>query len=102
MVLAFGLLGASAACTLLLDTDANPQTCKIDADCARFPNAACDNARRVCVPRLPSVVMDGGVPLDGSVDTGGGLVCQAAFDNAARITMTGPDGGLRPLPEAAP
>src|SRR5262245_65569498 len=52
--LALAALGAAAgspACTLLLDTDANPNTCKVDADCARFPNAACDNARRVCVPR---------------------------------------------------
>jgi hypothetical protein len=102
LALAVVFVGASGGCTLLLDTDgANPHSCNIDADCAQLPNAVCDNARRVCVPRLPSAGDDGGVPpIDGGdADTGGGLMCELAFDNAARITMSGPDGGLRPLPE---
>jgi hypothetical protein len=98
LVLAVALAGANAACTLLLDTDANPHRCDADTDCAHLPNAVCDNARRVCVPRFPSAALDGGLP--GDVDAGGGLMCQLSFDNAARLTFTGPDGGLRPLPEA--
>jgi hypothetical protein len=85
-----------AGCSLLLDTDASLPTCNSDADCARFPNAACDSARRICVPRLPSAIGDGGA---GS-DTAGPLTCELSFDNQARIALPGPDGGLRPLPEA--
>jgi hypothetical protein len=100
LALAVVFAGASGGCTLLLDTDANPHSCNVEADCARLPNAVCDNARRICVPRLPAAGDDGGAPMDAGVDdTGGGLMCELAFDNAARITMTGPDGGLRPLPE---
>jgi len=47
-------------CTLLLDTSGNPQKCSNDADCARFPDAACDNARKQCVPKLPYVTTDSG------------------------------------------
>jgi hypothetical protein len=99
LVLAVALAGANAACTLLVSTDVDPHRCNTDADCAHLPNAACDNARRVCVPRFPSGGGDGGLQADGG-DTGGGLMCQLSFDNAARLTFTGPDGGLRPLPEA--
>ena len=97
------LLGASAisgiGCTLLLDTSSNPLSCAIDSDCARFPNAACDNARKVCVPRQPSV--DSGAPLD-SPDGATGGTCSLSFDNTLRITVAGPDGGLRPLPDGGP
>ncbi len=47
------LVAGGAGCSLLLDTDANPYMCNTDQDCARYPNAACDNVRRQCVPRLP-------------------------------------------------
>jgi hypothetical protein len=95
-----GLYTASGAgCTLLLDTSANPHKCSTDADCARFPNAACDNARKVCVPKLP-YVSDAGTLETGAGGTGGGPACELSFDNNARIGVTGPDGGLRPLPEA--
>jgi hypothetical protein len=88
-----------AGCTLLLDTSANPQKCSNDADCARFPNAACDDARKVCVPKLPYLT-DGGATDTGAGGTGGAPACQLSFDNASRINGVGPDGGLRPLPEA--
>jgi len=97
------LLGLATAggigCTLLLDTTSNPQKCNNDADCARFPNAVCDNARKTCVPRQPYV--DSGMPLDTGVD-GGGATCSLSFDNSIRIPVTGPDGGLRPLPDGGP
>jgi hypothetical protein len=91
-------MGGGAGCTLLLDTSANPTTrCETDGDCARFANAACDDARKQCVPRLPYV--DSGAPDTGAGGTSGGLTCELAFDNAARINLSGPDGGLRPLPD---
>jgi hypothetical protein len=99
--LAVAALALSAAggggCTLLLDTSANPQKCSNDGDCARFPNAACDDARKICVPKLP-YANDAGM---GMPDTGAGgtAACELAFDNAARINAFGPDGGLRPLPD---
>ena len=69
LALAVVFAGASGGCTLLLDTDgANPHSCNVDADCAQLPNAVCDNARRVCVPRLPPAGVDGGAPMDGGVD----------------------------------
>ncbi len=42
------LLGAEA-CSVLMDEDKNQ--CASDADCARFGDAVCDLARKVCVPR---------------------------------------------------
>jgi hypothetical protein len=95
-------LGLSVAggvgCTLLLDTSNNPQKCSTDADCARFPNAACDNARRQCVPKLP-YGSDAGTSETGA---GGAGACELWFDNSARIAGNGPDGGLRPLPTDGP
>jgi hypothetical protein len=89
-------VAGGAGCSLLLDTDANPYTCNNDQDCARYPNAACDNVRRQCVPRLPTVVSDAGAPPpDGSSP----LTCELVFDNSRRVTLRGPDGGLIPLPE---
>jgi hypothetical protein len=88
--------GGGAGCTLLLDTGASPYKCSSDADCARFPNAVCDSARRECVPRLPYA--DGGPPDTGAGGTSG-LTCQMTFDNGTRLHQSGPDGGLVPLPE---
>ena len=94
--LVFAVWGfAVAGCSLVLDTDANPYKCNNDQDCARYPNAACDNVRRLCVPRLPTVVSDAGAPPDGP----GALTCELGFDNSRRVTLGGPDGGLLPLPE---
>jgi len=89
-------VGGGAGCSILLDSSANPYKCVTDDDCSRFPDAVCDAIKKVCVPRLP--IVD-----SGAVDTGGaggtsGLTCEVSFDNAARINLTGPDGGLRPLP----
>jgi hypothetical protein len=96
-LLALGLAaGGGLGCTLLLDADANPYKCSTSADCNRFPNAVCDDARKQCVPRLP--FLDGGTLDTGSGGTSG-LTCEVSFDNALRIHGPGPDGGLRPLPE---
>jgi len=95
-LLALGVSAGGGGCTLLLDADANPYKCSTSADCNRFPNAVCDDARKQCVPRLPFV--DGGPPEGGAGGTSG-LTCEFSFDNAARIHGPGPDGGLRPLPE---
>jgi len=89
-------VGGGAGCTLLLDTSSNPYRCSTDGDCARFPNAVCDNARKECVPRLP--YPDSGMPDSGAGGTSG-LTCEVTFDNGLRLTQVGPDGGLRPLPE---
>jgi hypothetical protein len=87
-----------AGCTLLLDTSANPHKCNNDADCARFPNAACDNVRKVCVPKLP--YLTDAAPIEtGAGGTGGAAACELSFDNAGRLNGVGPDGGLRPLPQ---
>lgn len=100
--LAFAVWGlfvaGGAGCSLLLDTDSNPYMCNTDQDCARYPNAACDNARRQCVPRLPSAGSDAGAPPDGP----GALTCQLTFDNSRRVGLVGPDGGLLPLPAEGP
>ena len=96
-LLALSAVGG-AGCTLLLDTSGNPQKCGNDADCARFPDAVCDSARKLCVPRLPYGT-DAGSPDTGA---GGAPACELAFDTASRINAPGPDGGLRPLPEAGP
>ena len=95
------LAGAGPGCSLLLDYESNPYTCVIDSDCQRYTGAVCDNARKVCVPRLPSGVVDSGTPpADGGRDDGpGALTCELSFDNGSRLTLVGPDGGLRPLPE---
>ena len=95
------LLGGGAGCSLLLDYESDPYRCVIDSDCARFTNAACDSVRKQCVPRFPSGGQsDAGSPGDDGGDGGpGALTCEISFDNAARLTLTGPDGGLRPLPE---
>jgi hypothetical protein len=100
-VLVLTVLGIAAVdgtgCTLLLDTSASPHKCETDDDCARLPNAACDDARKQCVPRLPFV--DSGAPDTGAGGTSGGLACELSFDNRVRINASGPDGGLRPLPD---
>jgi hypothetical protein len=93
-----GVATAGGGCTLLLETDADPYRCGNDQDCARFPDAACDSVKKQCVPRLPAIGWDAGPP----ADTGGGLACELSFDNSIRIPLSGPDGGLRPLPDAAP
>ena len=98
VLIALGIsMGGGAGCTLLLDTSSSPNKCETDNDCARFPNAACDDARKQCVPRLPYV--DSGAPDTGAGGTSGGLTCELTFDNQARINLSGPDGGLRPLPD---
>jgi hypothetical protein len=89
-------VGGGSGCTLLLDTSGNPYKCGNDNDCARFPNAVCDSARKQCVPRLPYA--DSGVPVDTGAGGTSGLTCEVTFDNALRLTAVGPDGGLRPLP----
>jgi hypothetical protein len=97
------VLGAGGTgCSLLVDYESNPYRCVIDSDCTRYPNAVCDSARKVCVPRLPGGVIDAGAPADasdGGQDGPGALTCELAFDNDSRLTLVGPDGGLRPLPE---
>lgn len=92
--------GGGVGCTLLLDTSTNPHRCETDDDCAIFPNAACDDAKKQCVPRLPYV--DSGAPDMGTGGTSGGLTCEQTFDNQARLNFVGPDGGLRPLPDGGP
>ena len=97
------VLAGGTGCSLLLDYESNPYSCVIDSDCQRYAGAVCDNARKVCVPRFPSGVVDSGVPPDGG-DAGrddgpGALTCELSFDNGNRLTLVGPDGGLRPLPE---
>ena len=98
IVLCISVAGGTsgAGCSILLDSSANPYKCVTDDDYVRFPSAACDDVKKECVPRLP--MFDAGM-----VDTGGaggtsGLTCELSFDNKARINVTGPDGGLRPLP----
>jgi hypothetical protein len=92
-VAAFGIwLSGPAGCSLLLDANADPYKCKVDADCARYPNAVCDTSKKECVPRFPNVVTDSGAPETPVA------ACQLSFDNS-RVKMDGPDGGLRPLPE---
>jgi hypothetical protein len=95
-----GALGGGTGCTLLLDTSANPQSCRTDADCVRFPNAACDNAHRICVPKFPYASGSAGNDGGGTGGVGGAGGCGLSFDNSVRIGLNGPDGGLRPLPEA--
>jgi hypothetical protein len=98
----FAAAGGGAGCSLLLDYESNPYKCVIDSDCARYTNAVCDSARKVCVPRFPNAITDAGAAdaSDGGRDEGpGALTCELAFDNSARLTLVGPDGGLRPLPE---
>jgi hypothetical protein len=90
--------GSGGGCTVLLDTSANPQKCSNDGDCARFANAACDNAHKICVPKLP-YANDAGMMETGGGGTGGTAACELSFDNATRINAFGPDGGLRPLPD---
>jgi hypothetical protein len=96
-LLLFGVsLAGAPACTLLLDTSGTPSKCETDGDCIRFPNAACDGIKKECVPRQPYT--DGGT-LDAGAGGTSGLTCELSFDNKARIHLSGPDGGLRPLPE---
>jgi len=93
----FGLSIGGAGCSLLLETDIKPHKCTTDDDCASLPSAACDNARKECVPKLPVGGVDGGQP-----DADAGPIapaCEIAFDNSTRVMFIGPDGGLRPLPE---
>lgn len=102
LLLSLFLAASGAGCSLLLDYESDPYKCVIDSDCTRFTNAACDSIRKQCVPRLPSGQFDAGAPADGG-DAGdggpGALTCEISFDNTVRLTLTGPDGGLRPLPE---
>jgi hypothetical protein len=97
--LVLAVWGLSAAgttgCSLVLDTDTNPYQCSTDQDCTRYPDAACDSVRKMCVPRLPPIGSDGGAPPDGP----GALTCELSFDNNLRVLGRGPDGGLLPLPE---
>ena len=97
------LAAGGAGCSLLLDYESDPYRCVIDSDCARFTSAACDTVRKQCVPRFPSGQSDaglGGDTGDGARDDGpGALSCEMSFNNAARLMLTGADGGLRPLPE---
>ena len=104
-LIALGLSGAGGAgCTLLLDTNgvAPSSKCETDDDCAKFSNAACDDIKKHCVPRLPLV--DAGVVAPTGTAGTSGLTCELSFDNKARIFQSGPDGGLRalPLPDAGP
>jgi hypothetical protein len=94
-------LAAVSGCSVVLETDTNPHRCVIDADCARFTNAVCDNVRKMCTPKLPIVQPDAGSPDTGGETDSGTLTCELSFDNGIRIPA-GPDGGLRPLPEAGP
>ena len=102
-LLAFALGGGGTGCSLLLDYESNPYACVIDSDCARYSNAVCDSVRKVCVQRFPTGLADAGAPADasdgGRDDGPGALTCELAFDNDNRLTLRGPDGGLRPLPE---
>jgi hypothetical protein len=92
--------GGGIGCSLMLDTDVDPYRCRNDQDCSRYPNAACDSIRKECVPRLPGLGGDSGAQTDaGAGNDAGGLACELSFDNSIRIPLTGPDGGLRPLPE---
>lgn len=92
--------GGGAGCSVLLETNTNPYKCTTDADCLRHAsNAACDTSRKLCVARLPPFTPDAGVP-DGGNGGSGGLSCSLSFDNRLRVPLDGPDGGLRPLPEA--
>ena len=112
--LAIGLVWLSASgaagCSWLVDGSVTQ--CRGDADCARF-GAVCDLATQVCVPRSS----DGATPpricqfadscrpcgagqAPGLANACGDAGC-VSFD-PARVTRTGPDGGLRPLPAVLP
>jgi hypothetical protein len=92
--------GSGTGCSVLLETDTNPYKCTTSADCAGHPDAVCDTSRKQCVQRLPPFSPDAGVPDGGGSGGTSGLTCQLAFDNRTRLPLDGPDGGLRPLPEA--
>ena len=74
-LLAGALVLGLGACSALLDLDA--AQCRSDRDCARFRNATCDLARRICVAGAPpdgsgaggAPGGDGGAPADGSGGT---------------------------------
>jgi hypothetical protein len=52
LALVLGLGAGLGSCSLLLDLDA--AQCRTDGDCARFGEATCDKARRICVARAGS------------------------------------------------
>ena len=93
--------GGGTGCTVLLETDTNPYKCMIDADCTRYPAMRCATPRASSAWRACPVPARAG-PTGGAGGTGGtgGLTCQLSFDNRSRVPLDGPDGGLRPLPEA--
>jgi hypothetical protein len=119
-LLLLGLLAGSAtcvqACSFMLDTSVTQ--CQSDQDCARFGSTVCDVVHRVCVASrdagadvgVPGVQQDGAAAC---VGPSGCFSCTPSneaeilsectdsvcvpFDNN-RLTLFGPDGGLRPLP----
>jgi hypothetical protein len=101
---------AAAGCSWLVDGSVTQ--CRHDADCARF-GAACDLATQVCVPRSNDAATttpvcqfaQGCGPCGAGRAPGLANACADAgcvpFD-PARVTRTGPGGGLRPLPAVLP
>ncbi|MFT3766083.1 MAG: hypothetical protein QM820_11285 [Minicystis sp.] len=86
------IAAAVASCTLLIET--RTSQCESNADCAHFPNAACDTAQHLCVdkecaggqcvcnPETPTDILNGCPKGECS-----------PFDNT-RVPGLGPDGGL--------
>ena len=128
-VVAFGLVAASAACSLIVNSDATQ--CSTDGDCAGFAaGAVCRDS--VCVKNGPNVGADGDVEgstgeggPDGGGETGPTGPCQTGgfagtpvtnadflnactgaqcqpFDNCAKLGLCGGDAGFLPAvdPEA--
>src|SRR5262245_16374664 len=66
---AIGIAAAALSCTLLIETRGSQ--CKVDADCTKFPHAACDAAQGICVdqdcaagdcvcaPKTPTDILNG-------------------------------------------
>jgi len=102
--------GAATGCSWLVDGSVTQ--CRTDADCARF-GAVCDLATQVCVPRASDTTTtmpvcqftDGCRACAAGQAPGLGNACGDAgcvsFD-PARVSHTGPDGGLRSLPAVLP
>ena len=115
--LAAGSVPLAGSCTLTLDTSTTQ--CQGDKDCQRFAGAICDVNQRVCVARRDagSSSPDAGSSADTVASCSGPSGCFSCtpsdesqimshctdstcvpFDNN-RLTLTGSDGGLRPLPQ---
>ncbi len=117
--LAWTLLMAASACSLMVDT--STAQCRSNQDCVRF-GAACNLEQRVCVSASPGGMespdagrLDAPGDLAGPSCTGPGgcFACTPVteeqiasqctdstcvpFDNG-RVTLLAPDGHLRPLP----